>query len=158
LLVGWEPGPTVSVGGAAEVTLGPKDNRFAARIGVSGQSLHHHDLQIGQIVWTRPALSLGARVRLLRGRVRLEASAEAQAALLVLAGTGLGVTQQDYDFDVGLGGGARLGYHVRGLTPFVDVQLVGWLRPQTALVSGIDSRYALPRLDLWVGAGLAIGP
>jgi hypothetical protein len=37
-------------------------------------------------------------------------------------------------------------------------QLTAWLRPQTALVRGIDSRYALPRLDLWVGAGLAIGP
>jgi hypothetical protein len=158
LLVGWEPGAAVAVGGAADVTLGPRRSRFAARLGVSAQALQHHALVVGQVVWTRPALSLGGSVRLERSGVRFEASVDVLAALLQLGAEGVPSARQAYDFDAGLDAGVRLGYHWRWVTPFVEMRLVGWLRSQTALVSGLGSGYQLPRLDLWTSAGLAIGP
>jgi hypothetical protein len=155
LLVGWEPGAAASFGGSAVVTLGPRSSRFTARLALSAQSLQRHDIAIGRIGWTRPALSLGAQVRLARAALVFDLSIDAVAALLVLDGEGFHPTHQSYDFDPGLDVGVRLGYRLRWVTPFVEARLVGWLRPQTAVLDGLGSRFDLPRIDLWMSVGLA---
>jgi hypothetical protein len=157
-LVGWEPGAAASYGGTADVTLGPRLSRFAARIAISAQSLQYHDITVGRVGWTRPALSLGARLRLSRTAFRFDLSADVVAALLVLGSDGFGPPTHSYDFDPGLDAGVRFGYRLGSTMPFVDVRLVGWLRQQTVLVSGLGTRYDLPRIDLWMSAGLAFGP
>lgn len=158
-LVGWEPGAGGSFGGTVEATVGPRESRWAGRVALSALSLQSQGFALGSVGWTRPSLSLGARLRLARERVRLDLTVDALVALLVLRGDGFaGAVAESYDVDPGLDLGLRLGVRAGPLVPFVDLRGVGWLRQQTARVTGIAAGDDLPRFDLWLTVGLAVAP
>ena len=155
-LVSWELGAGVAAGGAVDATVGQRAGHWALRMGARGLERQTHPVGPGQIEWTRPALSVGARYQLAPAHWRVDVHAEALAALLVVRANGDLNGHEELDFDSGLGGGVRGGYLLGAVEPFVEVGVAGWLRPQSARIAGLQSGYDLPRLELLISAGLAV--
>lgn len=153
---GFTPGAGVAFGGAVDVALGPKGSRWAGRLGALGLAPQVHDFGPGQVSWTRPALSLGARVQLSRARFAFDLHAEALAALLVATGSGFANSSSSFDFDPGLGAGVRVGYRIGRAVPFLAARVIGWIRSQTVSLEGFEPGYRLPQIDVLLVAGIAV--
>ncbi len=154
-LTGFYDGVAPAAGASVEASLGRPG--LAARVAVSGELPREAPLGPGRVAWTRPALSLGARWRFARGRLRIDLYAEAIAALLVVGGRGFDTPHQDYDFDPGLGGGARLALRFGRVAPWVGVGVRGWLRRQTAVTPEPTGSLDLPRIEGSLSLGVAVG-
>jgi hypothetical protein len=158
-LVGWEPGAGVALGGTVDASFAPRRSRWGARVGVMALAPQTAAFGAGEIHWSRPALSLGPllQLQLARARIRLVLHAEALAALLIVGSRGFANSTQQLDFDPGLGAGVLLGARMGIFQPFIEARLAGWLRAQNAQLDGFAGALELPRFDLWVSAGLALG-
>ena len=146
-------------GGAVDVTLGPGGGRFAGRIGLVGLAPRRAPLGSGSVEWARPALSVGARFRLGGARVRVDLHLELLAALLIVGGSGYESSRREVDFDPGCGAGVRVSLRLGRVAPFVGVGVAGWLRRQTARISGIEPSASvdLPRFEALLSTGLLVG-
>jgi hypothetical protein len=147
-----------SFGGAADVTLGPRRSAWSARLGVAGASPQQRSFGPGVIWWTRPRFSIGATVERAFGPIIVRPSAAVLVGMLVLGSSGFSSAQTAVDADVALAGGVRVAWATRaGVAPFVEPTIVGWLRPETAQIAGLERGTELGRLEVMLSVGLQLG-
>ena len=154
-------GAAFAPGGELALTLGPRRGRLAGRILATGTATR--DLDVGQaapahVSFTRASLALGPVVRFRPGRFVIDLGGHASAALVYLAGVGFADSASAWDADVGLGGGVRAALRLGRVAPYLGARVEGWLRPLSARVTGpTGGTVALPRFEVLLGAGLAVG-
>jgi hypothetical protein len=153
------PGAGLAPGGEMTLIVAPRHHRLGVRVGVTGTALRTVALPSasGDAVYTRVGLWVGPDVRLRAGRLRCDLHADLGAALLYLGGRGFNPDRDTFDVDPGAGGGARLGVRAGKLIPFLGVEVVGWLRDQVASATGVSQSAHLPRVELLLTLGLALG-
>lgn len=129
----------------------------AARLALAVTGPRALSLGDGEVTWMRAWLALGGAWRFTPPRLLVDLHAEALLALLDVGGQGFAVTRGELDVDPGLGGGVRAGYPLGPWLLFVDLSAAGWLRTQRAAVAGLGDTATLPRWELLLGLGAALG-
>ncbi len=150
-------GASSALGAGLAVTLSPSRLPLHLRLGLYGLSFYHLPLGSGQAAWTRPAIELGLGYRLPlsdlpRWSVLLHAAV--LPALLYSQGNGFEQSYSTFSFDVALGGGVQIGRQIGRFRPFLQVLLLGWLRPQAFLANdGSLLSASPPRFETLLGIG-----
>jgi hypothetical protein len=168
--IGWElaggfvgalAGPSFAAGGELSAMLGQRGGRLHGRLALGGTGLR--DIDVGMAPpahgrYTRAWLGLGPVVRFRPGRFLLDLDALASVALIYVSGIGYTTSRSATDVDVGLGGGGRAAVRAGPVAPYLGLHVQGWLRPLSLAVSGpAGGTAALPRFEVWLSAGLAVG-
>lgn len=150
-------GGDVAPGGLVETSLAPRGRRLGARLFLLGAGARETALGPGRAAWTRLALGAGPRYGLDKGRFFLALHAEGLLALTLVRGEGFPESLQSAAADLGLGGGLRVGVRVGPLSPFLGGAVIGWLRPQRLEVAGLLASAELPRYEILLTGGVALG-
>jgi hypothetical protein len=150
-------GGAPAAGGALETTITPRGRRLGARVVFLGAGLREEPVGPGRAAWTRLALGAGPRYGLDKGRFLLSLHAEGLVAVVLARGEGFAESFQSADVDLGLGGGVRIGLRLGPVAPFIGGTILGWLRPQTIHVANIAATVDLPRFEVLLAAGVALG-
>jgi hypothetical protein len=140
-----------------EAAVYPGHGRFLARAGLWWASPRSISVGAGQARWSRAALTAGIGVEPWRGPARLQLHVDAALALLSLSGQGFAQPEAVLQADPGLGGGVRLLAATGMLRPWLGIGAWVWVRGQTLVVDGTTDRAVLPRYELLVRAGVALG-
>jgi hypothetical protein len=129
---------------------------WAGQISLAAMGRETEPVAAGQARWGRLALGAGPSLRLGQGAWLVRLGAEALAGLLMADGVRYDETHSRFGVDAGGDLGASLGRRFGRLTPWVGVELLGWLRPHKLEVTGAATA-SVPRLQAWFGAGVAFG-
>jgi hypothetical protein len=148
-------------GAALEVWLGSSQSGWAAALGVRGTSLYRLHLNAGttesvDVEWTRAPLDISAAYRYRRGRWMIGPHGEALVALVYTRTKSSSSDARRFDYNVGLGTGVRVGVHTRFISPFVDISVAGWLRPESAALLPHADTTPLPQLEIVALAGFDV--
>lgn len=110
----------------------------------------------GTTKWTRIALTLGPRLRLVRGRAIFDGYAGAAGGLLLVSASGLQRNASQQSFEVGVAGGVRL-LLAQSIGPWVALDVHGWPRRDYLAVEGITGRLELPQVEVRLAVGVSLG-
>jgi hypothetical protein len=149
--------PDVAFGGVLAASLTPRRGRFGGRIAFSGAQTRDEALGTGHASYARYQLAFGPLYRLRPSRLLIDLHADVTVALLTIEGVGYQNSRRDLDVDPGLGAGARLGVRFGRVAPFVGLDVLGWLRRQRFTIEGASDVAVLPRWELNLSLGLAVG-
>ena len=147
---------TLAVGAEAGVALTRVGSRWMGRASLFGTDTRSEAIGFGSIAWSRMALAAGPAYRFGAAKWQLDLHADAVVALLVVEGRG-GSQTTAYNVDPGLRAGAR-GMRRWGRTAvFVELDVVGWLRGQNVQALGMPEVVEVPRVEVQLAAGVALG-
>jgi hypothetical protein len=110
-------------------------------------------LGVGTANWQHFAVGLGAHRRFIPGNWKLDLQGEAVAALLAIGGDEPTRTVARTAFDPGVSVGFRA---LADLGLWVGTFGVVWLRPQEIPAPDLVQRTTLPRVELFLAAGVAL--
>lgn len=153
-------GTAVAPAGSIEGFVAPPRRRLGLRLAFLGFGTRDEPLGPGFARWTRLAFSAGPRYSLAKGSFLISLYGEALLAAVLVQGVDFQENYTSTSADLGLGGGVRVGVRLGPVVPFLGGGIAGWLLPQTVLVEGLQGLQpgaTLPRLDLLLGAGVALG-
>jgi hypothetical protein len=150
-------GQSAAPGGIVEGWLAPRGRRLGGRLAFLGAGTRDEPLGNGKAVWTRLAVAGGPRYTLQKGSFLISLYAEALLAAVLVRGVGYDRTYDSADLDLGLGGGARVGFRLGPIAPWIGGGVAGWLRPQEVQVDGLSATAQLPRFEVLLGGGLSLG-
>jgi hypothetical protein len=147
---------TLAVGAEGGVALTRAAARWMGRVSLFGTDTRSEAIGFGAIEWSRVALAAGPAYRFGGSRWQLDLHADALLALVIVEGRG-GTESSALNVDPGLRAGVR-GMRRWGRTAvFVDVGVVGWLRSQAVQSPGMAEVVEIPRLEVQLAAGVAVG-
>jgi hypothetical protein len=150
-------GTAAAPAGSVEGFVAPPRRRLGLRLAFLGIGTRDEPVGPGFARWTRIAVSAGPRYSLAKGSFLISLYGEALLAAVLVQGVDFQQNYTSASADLGLGGGVRVGVRLGPVVPFIGGGIAGWLLPQTVLVQGLDPGVTLPRFDLLLGAGVALG-
>jgi len=111
----------------------------------------------GEVDWSRATLGLGGRLRARRATTELALRGQALVGVLHASARGYQTNRSETAVSPGVSGGARVQLGRGFVTPYLDVGGVAWLRRDHLHVTGLADQIALPRFELSLALGVAIG-
>jgi hypothetical protein len=129
---------------------------WAGQVSLAAQGRESQPLGKGQTRWGRLAVGAGPSLRLGNDAWVVRLGLEALAGLLMADGVRYDETRTRFGVDAGADLGASIGRRFGRLTPWLGMELLGWLRPHQLEVTGAATT-SIPRLQAWFGAGVAFG-
>jgi hypothetical protein len=151
-------GSSFAPGGELAGAVVARRRPIGARAAFVGSGTRDATFPPGHASYTRYHLSLGPMLRFRPSRLLIDLHALVALGVVTLRGVGYQTNQTATDFDPGLGGGIRLGVRLgRYAAPFIGAEVVGWPRRQLFQIAGVSGAGELPRWDLILTAGVALG-
>jgi hypothetical protein len=106
--------------------------------------------------WTRGWLGLGPELHAGREN-RLEGHVQGLLGLLRVEGVDLPDAKADTTLELGVGGGVSVAHWVGNAAVWLGVDVLAWPGRQSLSIVGTPDQGSLPRFDLQLAAGMALG-
>jgi hypothetical protein len=147
---------SVTAGARVEALWLPWSGSLGPRLGLSGTGPHGGDLGNGSVSFMRAATELGMAY----ADRWLSLDASLVASLFRVEGSGFRVRNQTaVGFAVGASAGARVGFHLGGLQPWIGLRGLLWPQSQRMYVldpsTDTETSRSMPHWELQLGAGVA---
>jgi hypothetical protein len=152
-------GGDLAPGARIEGSLAPGGWGLGVTAGLSTTGERTQDVggMAGAARWVRTVLAVGPRYSFGGGGAVLDIQAQALVGLLRVEGVALPVTTSDSSVELGTAAGLRAGWSWGTTAAWLGFDALVWPGRADLQIGGLPDRGTLPRLDLQLGAGLAIG-
>jgi hypothetical protein len=150
-------GGTVAPAVTFDVGVGRRD--AAVSVAVGGLAVGSHDMTVGpaNATWRRLGGLVDLRSAVSWPAFSLEVHASAAFTALSVSGGSLPVTSGATLFDPGALVGARGGFRLAHLAPWVEATAALWPRAHSLYVNGGDDSREVPSFEVLLGAGVSFG-
>lgn len=150
-------GGDVSPGIAVELAVAPRPSAFSLGVGALAIGSHATALGAGKGAWWRAGGSVDARWRIPVGGAELEPRLGFLLTRLDVEGRSFPSNGYDIFVDPGALAGVRLQLARNRARIWLDLALAYWLRQHVLVVAGTEQETTLPRAEILLGIGAALG-
>jgi hypothetical protein len=143
--------------GALGIWLAPAGFWGGLRVSAMLSGWRQEELGEGHLRWTRWALLLGPEARLLAGPAVASVRLQAAFGILRLTGGGFEENRSHQAPALAVGSGLRVALRSVGWRPWIGLEGLFWPRAETAGEIPGGSTFRIPRWQMVLGGGVAVG-